>query len=189
MNITAEADNKICVKLTRDDMAELDITYEELDYANIETRRVLWTLLDKARRKLGKNIYLTQKMLIEAVPEENGGCSIIFTVLEEENNRCGKKRLVKINEAKIICQSDNIDNLSAMSRVLTNNGKISGSELFTDGKTYRLILYPKAPVIADIQAIISEFCDLCDDSAVPYTYEHWKKLASPDALGILSILN
>ena len=50
MKITAENDRCLSVELTGDDMRKLDITYEELDYANIETRRVLWTLLDEARR-------------------------------------------------------------------------------------------------------------------------------------------
>lgn len=188
MNITAEADNKICVELTKDDMSELDITYDELDYSNIETRRVLWTLLDEARHKLGKNIYLTQKMLIEAVPDDKGGCSIIFTVMQEDGS-CGRKKLVKLNDAKIICRTDNIDDMGAMAKILSENAKIAKSELYTDGKSYRIILYPRSPSTADLSALIGEFCDVEDETAAPYTFEHWKKLASPDALGILGALN
>lgn len=189
MNIIAEEENKICVELTREDMAELDITYEELDYSNIETRRVLWTILDEARHKLGKNIYLTQKMLIEAVPDDKGGCAIIFTVMNEDGNTNGRKRLVKLSDAKIICQSDNIDNIGSLAKLLSEDKKISKSELYTNDKSYRLILYPKVPPCSKMQAVICEFCDIVNDSAAPYTYEHWKKLASPDAVGMLSALS
>lgn len=189
MNITACTDNRICVELTREDMAELDITYEDLDYSNIETRRVLWTLLDEARRSLGLDIYLTQRMLIEAVPDDAGGCSIFFTVMDEQDGGESEKSLVKVTDSEIVCQSDSIDSIGALSKVLMKSGKIKKSELYTDGKGYRLILHPKAPVTQRAEALISEFCDICPPSSAPYTYERWKLLASPDAIGILGALS
>ena len=54
-------------------MQRLDITYEALDYSNIETRRVLWTLLDEARRVAGTNISLSDRAAQEIaafVPEQ-----------------------------------------------------------------------------------------------------------------------
>ena len=65
MKIKAQTDNRICIELTQEDMLELDITYEELDYSNIETRRVLWTLLDEARLKLGRNISTRRVSMFE----------------------------------------------------------------------------------------------------------------------------
>ena len=61
MKIEAPEENKIVVRLTADDMTKLHITYEEMDYANIETRRVIWTLLDEARRELGEAGTITAK--------------------------------------------------------------------------------------------------------------------------------
>ena len=54
MKIDSNSEGKITVALSNEDMNELDITYDELDYSNIETRRVIWTLLDKAGQQLGK---------------------------------------------------------------------------------------------------------------------------------------
>ena len=186
MNIIARAENVICIELTHDDMVELDITYEELDYTNIETRRVLWTLLDEARHELGKDIRLTQKMLIEAVPDNKGGCTIFFTVSDEPEGRNGKKQLVKVRNVKIICQSDNIDHIGALAKLLSEGEKIAKSELFTDGNAYRLIIYPETSRFKKIESVICEYCDICDDDVAAYTYEHWKRLAAPDAVGILS---
>ena len=79
MNITVQAENTICIELTRNDMTELDITYESMDYSNIETRRVIWTILDKARKTLGKSVDTDGKLLIEVAPSEDGGCILHFT--------------------------------------------------------------------------------------------------------------
>ena len=187
--IISQTDNRICVRLTNEDMLELDITYEELDYSNIETRRVLWTLLDEARHKLGRNIHIAQKMLIEAMPDDDGGCVIWFTVTDEKSAVNGKKQLVKLTGSLIICMSDNIDNMSELAKVLSASGKISRSELFSDGKRYRMLLRPDISYSENIEAVICEFCDVCDSSLAASTYEHWKRLASPDAVGILGALS
>lgn len=187
MKIKAQTDNRICIELTHEDMVELDITYEELDYSNIETRRVLWTLLDEARQELGKNIRLTQRMLIEAVPNDNGGCTIYFTVTDEPYGKNGKKQLVKLGCTKIVCQSSDIDDIGALASVLFATGKIMKSELYTDGEKYRLVLSPDSSLCGNIETMICEYCDICDESTASYTYEHWKLLASPDAVGILAV--
>lgn len=189
MNITVQAENTICIELTKNDMVQLDITYEELDYSNIETRRVLWTLLDEARHELGRDIRLTQKMLIEAVPDDNGGCSIYFTVNDEKCNAPGRKQLIKLTGVKTVCQSSNIDRIGELANVLHRNGKISKSELYTDGENYRLIISPKASFVGDINSVVGEFCDICDGFSAAFTAEHWKLLASPDAVGIMSALS
>lgn len=187
--IISQKDNRICVKLTHEDMVELDITYEELDYSNIETRRVLWTLLDEARHKLGRKISLAQKMLVEAMPDHEGGCTIYFTVTDSEGCVNGKKQIVKLSQARLICTTDNIDNLGKLSKVLSVCGKILRSELFTDGKNYRMIIRPDFSVLDNLPAVVCEFCDICDDSVCASTYEHWKLLASPDAVGVLGALS
>ncbi len=189
MNITVQAENTICIELTSQDMTELDITYEELDYSNIETRRVLWTLLDEAKHTLGRDIRLTQKMLIEAVPDENGGCRIYFSVAEEPFGKSGKKQLIKLTGTKTVCQSVSIDNIGALSQVLQKNNCISKSELYTDGEKYRLIVCQKPSFTGDLTAVLREYCDICDTSSASYTSEHWKLLASPDAVGIMSALS
>ena len=45
MKINSPAEDRIIVDLTDEDLRELDITYEDMDYSTIETRRVIWTVL------------------------------------------------------------------------------------------------------------------------------------------------
>ncbi len=187
MNIISHAENTICIELTRDDMEQLDITYDELDYSNVETRRVLWTLLDKARVKLGREIHITQKMLIEVLPCENGGCTIFFTVSDTPEGKIGKKQLVRLPAARVICTSDNIENMCLLSGVLSDFGQIKKSELFTNGSAYRMIITPERNAAHSIESIVCEYSDICSDSEAPVTYEHWKLLASPNAVEMLGL--
>ncbi len=103
MKIEAPQENKIIVELTTDDMSELDITYERMDYSNIETRRVIWTLLDRARQTLGRDIDPSGKMLIEALPKPSGGCVIYFTVLDDEIRSAGQRNVFQIKKEYIYC--------------------------------------------------------------------------------------
>ena len=68
MKIESNGEEKITVTLSNIDMADLDITYDEMDYSNIETRRVIWTILDKAQKTLGKAVDTDGKLLIEVAP-------------------------------------------------------------------------------------------------------------------------
>lgn len=189
MNIKAQTDNKISIELTKEDMKNLDITYDELDYSNVETRRVLWTLLDEAGHILGRNISLTSKMLIEAVPDENGGCILYFTVVDEDFNCDNEIKVTGRLKTKTVCQSDDIENIGALARALYNTGSVAHSELYSDGKKFRLIISSKPGCSEKTKTVANEFCDICNSTSATVTYEHWKLLASPDAIGILTALS
>jgi len=54
MELRLVNENKLKIILTNEDMALLDITYEEMDYNDdLGTRRVLWEILDQAKRQTG----------------------------------------------------------------------------------------------------------------------------------------
>ena len=184
MKIKAQTDNRISIELTKNDMEQLGITYEELDYSNIETRRVLWTLLDEAGHSLGKSISLADKMMIEAVPDSAGGCVLYFTVIDKKisADEC------EVLHPVIVCQSAVIDNIGALARVLHKGECVSHSELFSDGRVYRLVIYPRNTYKEKIRSIASEYTEILSSPASAATNEHWKRLASPDAVGILAAL-
>ena len=74
MKINSPAEDRIIVDLTDEDLRELDITYEDMDYSTIETRRVIWTVLDAAGKALGRDLDPSHRMVIEASPKSAGGC-------------------------------------------------------------------------------------------------------------------
>ena len=79
MDIQPISNNKFIVGLTCDEMKDLDITYEDMDYSNIETRRVIWTILDTVRRDTGRDVDPSGNLMIEAAPDTDGGCLLMFT--------------------------------------------------------------------------------------------------------------
>ncbi|MCL2299494.1 MAG: adaptor protein MecA, partial [Firmicutes bacterium] len=80
MRIEAITRRKVVVELSAEDMTTLDITYEALDYASVETRRVIWVILDRVRECTGCDIDPSGQLLIDAMPRPTGGCILFFTL-------------------------------------------------------------------------------------------------------------
>ena len=171
MDIQPIGSNKFLVGLNREDLRQLDITYETMDYSNIETRRVIWTILDSVRKNTGRDIDPSGNLLIEASPDGSGGCVLMFTVPvshAEIGTVISKSNSVQIFEFK------NCDNLlDAMSAIGTDsiNGRI-----FTDGRKFRAEI--SAEKAAVYRHIIEEFGIFVgsDNLTVTSTYEHWKEI-------------
>lgn len=92
MEINRLREDKLQIFLTAEDMAQLNITYEALDYINPHTRRVINQLLETALAQTG---FLPdgRRLLIQVFPwDEAGGCQFYFTLLpcreEEEPGAC-----------------------------------------------------------------------------------------------------
>ena len=185
MNIEASNENEITVDLTRQDMTELDISYEEMDYANIETRRVIWTLLDKAGQALGRDIDPTGRMMIEAMPRQNGGCVMRFTILREEKREPrAQKSLVKREESVLTYEFRDVNDLLDCAQRFWQMGfpPMQSSLLAREG-CYRLLLRtPRGSRRLD--AFFSEYARVCAGGAVTaaVTQEHWQTVAARDAL-------
>ena len=184
MKITSPSEDRIIVDLSPQDMTELEITYEALDYSAIETRRVIWTLLDAAGKKLGRDIDPTKRMIIEAMPRRNGGCTLVFTVIE---GLCGdRKPLLKKLSENLVCEFGNLDDLYRAAQSVTAKGKKTESSLYSNGGKYILLL--NSPLEPDIlRCRLNEFgrCEICEKLEADYIKEHWQLLASGNALELL----
>ncbi|MGN0525923.1 MAG: adaptor protein MecA [Acutalibacteraceae bacterium] len=93
INITTSPTGSVIVELSSVDLEEFSITYEELDYNSIDTRRVIWTILDKVNKTLDTPFSIDNRILIETAPTKNGGCIIIFShTNKKDNNRVVMKK-------------------------------------------------------------------------------------------------
>ena len=112
----------------------LDITYDEINYSNIETRRVIWTILDKARTVLGKDIDPSKQMIIETLPLKNGGCMIFFTV-----NNCTLTESAK-NKSQYVYEFENINNLIDFYKYFKKSEVQNvGYDLYSNNDKFRII--------------------------------------------------
>ena len=152
MDIQPISNNKFIVGLTYDEMKDLDITYDDMDYSNIETRRVIWTILDTVRRDTGRDVDPSGNLMIEAAPDTDGGCLLMFTVA--------------------IYEFENLDNLLDFMRFLPDNSR----RIFTKESKYRLEI--PTETANGLQRILNEYAKFVGKSklAAAHTYEHWREL-------------
>lgn len=180
MKINSTADDRITVDLTKQDMLELDITYEDMDYSTIETRRVIWTLLDEAGKVLGKELDPTRRMIIEAIPKNEGGCILNFTILDSRKKYSVQKQFLKKQSDSFMCEFENAEALfDAVNGCKTD---IQSSLYEKDGK-YRLMIYGLTDS-RDIRLYFSEFSNVTNAEKLicEHTKEHWKCLVEQNAI-------
>ena len=184
MKINSDSDNKITVDLTKQDMAELDITYEDMDYSTIETRRVIWTLLDEAGKVLGKELDPTRRMIIEAIPKIEGGCLLNFTLLDCGRKAYPQKQLLKKQSESLICEFSSLDELYRAAECCKITAE---SSLFENGGKYRLILSGFGDA-REIKLYFSEFSRIisAERMSLEHTREHWKVIIPQNAVAVLS---
>lgn len=171
MKIEANGE-KITVALSTRDMADLDITYAELDYSNIETRRVIWTILDEARRTLGKTIDTDGKLLIEAAPLDDGGCILHFS--QSVSDGKAKRRLIMKKESdpflfRAFSENSFLDTL----KILKEYRKVlSSTELYMHKNNLYIVFCPKLAYCDMLKHILCEFGDISECSATEISEIH-----------------
>lgn len=160
LKIEADGEEKISVTLTENDMKDLDITYEDMDYSNIETRRVIWTILDEAKRVLGKNINIDNRLLVQVSPAECGGCVIRFTQSDNKSSFSGRRLIMKKDCEPILFRAFDTDAFIDCKKTLDEMKSYSQSiELFRcDGEYYAVI----KPQVSSTDKMLMRLCEYGD---------------------------
>lgn len=181
MKINSPAEDRIIVDLSKQDMLELDITYEDMDYSTIETRRVIWTVLGEAGKILGRELDPSRRMIIEAAPTPEGGCTLNFTILDSRRAASARKHTLKKQEENLLCEFDNSEDLFRAAEAIGYSGAAVQSSLFELGGKYRLILGCSSDCFRNI---LSEFCKIqsCSKLMNEHIREHWRILADKNAV-------
>ncbi|MBQ8763733.1 MAG: adaptor protein MecA [Clostridia bacterium] len=188
MKINSPAEDRIIVDLSEQDLLGLNITYEDMDYSTIETRRVIWTVLDEAGKALGREFDPSRRMIIEASPKRDGGCTLSFTMLDSKRAVGVQKQFLKKQEKNILCEFENADMLMKAAECLESLNAVTNSSLYELGGKYRLLLSGNGD-IPKIKQSCSEFgtSESCSELVCCFTKEHWKELVADNAIG--KILN
>jgi len=207
MRIEAITRRKIVVELSAEDMTNLDITYEALDYASVETRRVIWVILDRVRESTGCDIDPSGQLLIDAMPRPTGGCILFFTLRAGEAGTLAASEAVNAAEPfenalrppeRVLRKQEQLlaafeftgldallDCAGAYTRALRGGEEplFTGSELYCErrGGRYRLLVYPAQEPSA-LCGFFSEYARPCGDDifAAQHTREHWRRAGNHD---------
>ena len=180
MKIESNGEEKITVTLSQTDMSDLDITYDEMDYSNIETRRVIWTILDKARKTLGKSVDTDGKLLIEVAPSEDGGCILHFTNSPFGDSK-NKKRLIMKKDAEpiLFCPWDENSFIDCLKIIPKLKDFIKASEPYKYKNSLYIIFRPKLTFSEKILHILCEFgnATISTDREISKIYEYGHPLS------------
>ncbi len=163
-------------RLDSRDLSDLNISFDELDYSNAETRRVVWTLIDIARKNLHTDFDLTGRLLVEVFPESRGGCKLCITTLPKVQKNI--TITAKPNLTQHIFEFGTDDFLDFTTQIKKLSAKCDG-ELFSNGEKYRLII-PLSDSQHGLKALMYEYGVYkgCDEISLCCTREHWTKLKS-----------
>ncbi|MBQ3602946.1 MAG: adaptor protein MecA [Clostridia bacterium] len=185
MKIEALTDETIIVELSDDDMKNLNITYEEMDYSKVETKRVIWTILSRARRTLGRELDTSGRLFVEAMRCESGGCVLFFSVDREEKSRRKNKRYLVKKGEYITCEFENADVMMNCAKHLYKS--CCESRLYSLDNKYRLLVRPLTGA-AGVKNCLNEFGKIIGESAMltEFTDEHWHCLIKEGAVNLLS---
>ena len=88
MRFVPQKKGRLKVILSPQDMDSFGVTYSQMDYSDLKTRRILAGVLESARRQTGFCCPESSRLLIELFPVLKGGCVIVFTVLEPAGGGC-----------------------------------------------------------------------------------------------------
>lgn len=189
MKIELLENDSIKIRLTKEDLNSLCICVDELDYANIETRRVIWTLLDAARYELKIDIDPTENMLIEVLPNRSGGCCIYITGFE--NRPICSARCTVRGMKPLFFDFDGADTLMsaacALKSIAVKHNQLSELYRMRENQ-YRLLIYPDSKLAVGLSGVLSEYCCNCGNgnAAAAYTREHGNLITGGDAISKLS---
>ena len=182
MKIESTSKNNIVISLSSKDLDELGITYEDMDYKNLDTRRVIYTLLQEASDKLDRDIHPSGKMLIEAIPDPFGGCVLYFTVYQSDADK--DEYIQTTSKFNLMCEFINENDLIDASRVIVNTFiNTPSSKLYTNGDHYRII-FSCVSKHKKLKSMMCEYCNTLTENTnkIAHTKEHWICLCATDAI-------
>ena len=183
-------ENKLKIVLTNEDMASMDITYEEMNYDDTNTKRVLWEIFDKAKRITGFDASL-DKPLIQMYDRKNDGCLIFVTKGTLKNDQYSyekryKKFYTGIKKRRLLYMFDNSETLSEACKQLTLIGYNGKSDIYANNDKYFLYIEDNREQALDL---ISEYGFLMNNPFFSfYLDEHTKKILSSDAVQQFSLI-
>ena len=164
MNVRVRNEYRVEVGLSSEELDRFGITYEEIDYGNIETRRLLWSLTEEIRQKNGINIKLSGKLLIEVMKDSDDGILICFSVLPDKNkDSASLKQLIKNESKPVITEFQDFDELMCAIKFLDND---TINSLYEKNGKYRLILSADEEKKYCIIPLLSEFGRFYENAAL-----------------------
>ncbi len=186
MKIELLDDKTVKVVLSNTDMISLNLTYDEMDYKNPDTKRVILQLVDQIKKEVSLDLS-TSKLFIEAFPYVDGGCILYVNLLDLnlKSKSTAKQYKISFDTPIIFCFSD-IDSLGNLSKRLLERYShiILKNSLYLYNGKYYLLLYTYFKMDDQLSRLLNEYGQYYGKGAImsAVIQEHAKELISSDAL-------
>ncbi len=188
MNLLVRNEYRTEIILSSPELESYGITYEEIDYGNIETRRFLWALQREVQKIYGYRINLSGKMLIEVIRDSEDVIRICFSLLSpKQADDNSVKQLVKSCTNPLIAEfSDFEEMLEAVSII----GFDIKSSLFEKNGKYRISFFADEATQSILTFTLCEFAEIFENSPkeAALCNETWNIISADNAVNCLQEL-
>lgn len=209
MELILISDSKLKIMLTNEDMREYSLDCKSLDYANTETRRAFWSILDEAKHRTGFDA-ARERVFVQVYPSLRGGCEMFVTKIGDADIKNDYRRGTTYKDGRDLETSEligyksnkreialkrtmsfkirNISTLLALCRRLDSMKYAGQSGAYRDDRgAWYLILEERGN--RNLIDFISEYGESVDsDFLDAYISEHGKIICSGDAIKTLARL-
>ena len=177
-------DAKLKIILDSHELAEWDISADELDYANPAARQVFEGLLGYAKKELGFDT-TGYKVLLQLFPSKDGGCELFVTRLGQSTEPQPKKYTKEKKEAEQRAYSfDKLSHLLAVCKRLYESEFRGDSSAWYDSQD-RWFLLLSSECVKDLY-FISEYGEDENPKAIElYLSEYGTAVSKKNATAIL----
>ena len=186
MNVLAQNEYRTEITISTYELTRYGLTYDELDYGNINTKKFLWEITEDIRKTCGYNINLSGKILIEVLKESEHTVKIFITSLSNKNSDdYSLKQLIKSEVQPLIAQFSCFEHLLDAAGLIENSTQ---SSLYEKDGEYRLILSPDKADRKNLTLILCEFSRIYENNPVELarSKEMWRLISTPFALSCLT---
>lgn len=170
------------VFLSENDMRELSLEYETMDYNNDQTKRAVKTILHTVNTVLSLDLN-SSKLFIEAFPGEDGENSCILYISMLEKYKGSARRELS---TPIVFSLNSIDALSALSKRIFKQYShlVLKSSLYLMDKKYMLMIYTYSRLDKKLTALASEYAVIYGRGKIADSFirEHANELIGSNAL-------
>lgn len=155
MKIEIVDEKTLKVSLSKADMDSLNVCYDELDYKNPLTRRMIISVLDIIKSRCDLNLS-DEKLFVEAFPYIDGGCILYIRIGYEKKISSSRKK--QSFNTPIIYEFKDIDELGMGISLLSKSffHIILESSLYILDQSYYLLLYTYFKMDDRISSALSE---------------------------------
>ncbi len=86
MELTKASDGQLRASFSAEELAALHLTYDTLDYNNVETKCAVWQVLAEAKQRFRIDA-AGSRLYIRAYPGSEGGCKLCIRLLDGSSDR------------------------------------------------------------------------------------------------------